>query len=406
MSALGPDQLKEVAKFGPRGKLPDKKTDAEGWNATWNRYLEWVFHPKQTMDTKVAPDRLAPFFEFCENPLTSQTYFSQSRDVGKNLLQMQIGMTDYIRDQWGSFALGWLSRGSEERSKHILRALVQLCDTFDIEGWRFFCPESTTTFLERDSGRGLLDLITTFFPPSQPDSKIQAKRDKPTLLFHPQVDRALGFDRPCPAGRDPAILGLIRNDIHYVRAEFLCRMVLHIVCDALDVVIPPVQARKLGSGRKESRELLSRFPVSVNSVDGWKKNVLDPLRAMQKKATRDWKFGDPPHKTICGKPVSLPCPNPVTHLRTFDQSMSSSEKDVYAIPPPDKGFIRSNDLVCQIMNLQDKRQEMKGLAYIYVKDGEQASFICLYPDRWTAAYFRVFRNHAFRNGDPKAVAVM
>ncbi|KAG8919962.1 hypothetical protein FRC01_001010 [Tulasnella sp. 417] len=406
MSALSSDDLKEVAKFGPRGKLPDRKTDAQGW------------------DTGSAPDRFVPVFEIYENPFTSQAYLAQSRGMSAVLLKMQLGITDLIRDQWGSFALGWLSLDSEERRKHVLKGLVHLCDAFDFEKSRFFCPESTNAFLERDSGRGFLDLITTFFPHSPPDSKTQAKRDQPTLLFHPQYDRAMGFDQPCPVGRDPAIWDIIRNDSQCARSDFLCRMALCIFCDVLGIELPPMEARKLGVGRKERREFYSRLPDSINSMDAFKKSVVDSLEVMQNKAvwacttyrrvpycnkecqTRDWKFGDPPHKTICGKSVSVPSPSPIVPLRTFEQAISSSGKDVYAVPPPDKGFIRSSDLVCQIVNLQDQCPKLKELAYIVMKGGEHASFICLYQDSWTAAYFRVFRNHAFRNGDPKAVAVM
>ncbi|KAG8919963.1 hypothetical protein FRC01_001011 [Tulasnella sp. 417] len=423
MNALSSDDLKEVAKFGPRGKLPDKKTDAEGWNKTWNRYLEWRYNPKQTSNTKATPDRFLPLFEIYENPLTSQTYLAQSRDMSAVLLKMQVGITDFIGDQWGSFALGWLSLDSEERRKHVLKGLVHLCDALNLERERVFCPESTNAFLERDSGRGFLDLMTTFFPP-QPDSKTQAKRDQPTLLFHPQHDRAMGFDQPCPVGRDPAIWDMIRNNNQCARSDFLCRMALYIFCNVMDIELPPIEVRKLGAGRKERREFYSRLPDSINSIDGFKKSVVDSMEEMQNKAvwgcttcrrvpycnkecqTRDWKFGDPPHKTICGKPISLPPPSPAVPLRAFEQAISSSGKDVYAIPPPDRGFIRSSDLVCQIVNLQDQCPKLKELAYIVMKGGAHASFICLYQDTWTAAYFRVFRNHAFRNGDPKAVAVM
>lgn len=280
MVALACDVLKTVAIFGPHGELPDKKTDAEGWNEAWNRYLEWRFHPNPTLNNTSAPNRLLPLFEISDNPLTRKAWLAESKALSTVLLKKQVGMTDFIRDQWGSFALGWLSLGPEERSKHVLRTLIRLCDTFDFERSRFFCPESTTAFLERDSGRGLLDLVTPFAPlPNQ-----TRKRDEPTFLFHPHYDCAMGYDQPCPVGRDPAIWDMIRNNNYCARSEFLCRMLFYIICDALGVEVPPVETRKLWAAKTEGREIYSRLPDSINAVDGFEKEVIGSLQEMQKKA--------------------------------------------------------------------------------------------------------------------------
>lgn len=56
MSALSSNELKEVAKFGPRGKLPDKKTDAEGWNAvSWAKPLAPALSNKFSQDVEPLP---------------------------------------------------------------------------------------------------------------------------------------------------------------------------------------------------------------------------------------------------------------------------------------------------------------------------------------------------------------
>lgn len=220
-------------------------------------------------------------FENYSNPSTSQSYLAQSRDTSNALLRMQVTLTDFMKDKREGFALLWLSLGSERRLKHILSALVQLCDTLDFEGLRPFCPESTNTFLERNSGRGLLDLITTFF---QSNTKTQVKRDKPILLFHPQYDTVMGFDQPCPVGRDPVVWRMIRDDFQCWRADFLCRMTFYIFCKALDVEIPPVQMYKMGVGRKEGREFYSHLPDSPNSMGGVKEKLKEHLGAMQKNA--------------------------------------------------------------------------------------------------------------------------
>ncbi|KIO34159.1 hypothetical protein M407DRAFT_223826 [Tulasnella calospora MUT 4182] len=444
-------QLKYVARFGPGGKLPDKKTDPNEWNATWNRFLEWKYDSKQSTGIKPKLDMFTPLFENYSNPSTRQSFLAQLSDNSNALLKMQVTLTGLMEDKLEGFALKWLSLGSEHRLKHILSALVDLCDTLDFEGLRPYCPESTNAFLERDSGQGLLDLITTFFVSFQSNSQPRARKDKPTLLFHPQYDAVMGFNQPCPAGRDPAVWGMIRDDFQCWRADFLCRMVIYIFGKANSLEMPQVQVYKLGMGRKENREYLSHLPDSPDSTGGYKKRLTKHMGAMQKEAawvcttcslsevnipqgtsilfcaaclalerrvpycnracqTHDWKFGIPPHKTICGKAISVPSPNPVTPLRTFSQATSFPRNNSYAIPPPDKGFIRSEALEIQIMGLQlapvgGPVVEGTDAGYVFI-NGLKTSLVSLSQDTWGPGYFKVFRNHAFRNGDHRAVAAM
>ncbi|KAG8963517.1 hypothetical protein FRC00_006076 [Tulasnella sp. 408] len=431
MVALSFDRLETVAIFAPQEKLPDKKTDPEGWNAAWNLYFEYRYRPELPSNLDLTQKRLARLFETCENPFAKQAYLTQSRDASLQVLKFQVGMADYIGNGWESFVLGWLGLGSEDRIQHILRALVRLCDTFDYEDSRLSCPESANAFLERNSGRGFLDLFSTFFPP-QPNSKTPAKREKPIILLNSEFDRAMGFDQPPPAGRDPDIWDMARNAAHLRRADFLCRMVVYTAFEATGSKIPTIRMRKVGWGRNERRKYKEDTTESLknavwvcttcgvseaNLPQGTSILFCVRCRELDRRVSycskkcqaHDWKFGNPSHKTTCGKPVFVQPPSEAVPLRTFDQTTSSSRKDVYGVPPPDKGFIRSEALVAQIVNLlnpPDNPVDPKELAYIYDRGDGKALFIHLHRKRWTSTYFRIFRNHAFRNGDPKAVAVM
>lgn len=320
MSDLRWSDLGDIATFGPHGKTPDKNTDAEGWNAvsdpqtpvpvsflstrfhkTWNRYLEWKFHPNSPSDIDHTRKRIVPFFEMCENPVIKQGYFEQSTELSTALLKLQLSIADMIGHGrlWSTFVSGWLNLDSKHRLRHILRALVQLCDSVDLEESRLLCPESTNSFLERDSGRGFLDLVTTLSLPPQSNSNIQAKRDGPTLIFNAQFDRVMGFDQSCPVGGDPVLWDLVRNDRQHARSEFLCRMIFNIVLVACGEEVPSRPVHKVGGGRKELRKFFSRLPDSVRSMHGFKEGVIDPLKARQKTAV--WAC------TACGRSeVDLP----------------------------------------------------------------------------------------------------
>lgn len=174
------------------------------------------------------------------------------RDSSIQVLKFQVGTANFIGNRWESFILGWLGLRSEDRLQHILKALIKLCEIFDFEDSRLSCPESANAFLEHDSGRGFLDLFSTFFP--QPSSKTPANRENPTVLLNPQFDRAMGFDQPPPAGRDPDIWDMARNAAHMRRADFLCRMLFYTYLDANGAEVPTIQMQKVGWGRKERRK--------------------------------------------------------------------------------------------------------------------------------------------------------
>ncbi|KAG9003646.1 hypothetical protein FRB90_011142 [Tulasnella sp. 427] len=212
--------LKDVATFGPGGKLPDKKKDVQAWNATWNKYLEWAYSASRSVKSRGNPPKWATLFEMFKNPLTSREALASAKEVSTKLWKMQAGLNEFLGTQMIAFAIEWLNMESQDRLRHIAKGLAQLCNLADYELQRLFCPESTDAFLERDSGRGLLDLITTFFPPPELNSKLQTQ-DGPILLFHHHYSEIMGFNQPCPSGQDPALWDLIRENNECFRADFI-----------------------------------------------------------------------------------------------------------------------------------------------------------------------------------------
>lgn len=249
---------------------------------TWNRYLEWTFDAGRVPDK---PRVHAQLFEVLKNPLTRQSYLAASRQGSSGLLELQNVLHEILKKHRDSLAVEWLSMGSQRRLKHILGGLVQFCQETDHELWRTLCPESTSSFLERDSGRGFLDLLTTFCPPNQPNPG----RKEPILLSHPQFSAVMGFNKPCPAGRDPTTWDLMKADNDCTRSDFLCRMLLHIIADTRGIELPQYQSRKEG-GWRARREWFSQLPSFLKD---FKKEALAAGKARWKAAA--W------HCASCGR---------------------------------------------------------------------------------------------------------
>lgn len=297
--------LESVGEFGPGRKLPDKNKDPKAWNEvrdradrnpyrqiftdsnkTWNRYLEWAFNPGRKLEPQ-AINHWSMMFEMHDNPVTRQQHLTASRDGYSALLRLQNLIHELMKKSRDAFAVEWLSKSPQRRLDHILGGLVRFCQETDHELWRMFVPESTNSFLERDCGRGFLDLLTTFSPPDQPT----LGREKPILLSHPRVNTVMHFNEPCPAGKDPAVWDLIRGDNDCTRSDFLCNMLIHTIADTRGMELPQPQLRKADTGWRARREWYSELPSSMGD---FKKEALAAGKARWKAAI--WRC------TSCGRP--------------------------------------------------------------------------------------------------------
>lgn len=145
-----------------------------------------------------------------------------------------------------------------------------------------------------------------------------------------------------------------------------------------------------GSG--EESDVLQQVGSTLLNLGSFRSHHVDTSRECQ---IKDWKYGNPPHKTICGKPYTVPGEGP----SPIPMQQSSNSND---IPPPDPGFIRSPELVNQLALLKDNPH----VTYVLTQPDPKPDHGVALQHLEGKMLFDIMKNRAIRNGDPQAVAMM
>ena len=110
----------------------------------------------------------------------------------------------------------------------------------------------------------------------------------------------------------------------------------------------------------------------------------------------DWKRGDPPHKTICGKPLA-------EAAQQLPQSQASGQEPRF--PPASPGFVRSPALLYTLKALE----ENPWIDYLLVtpshESGDHAIQVSQ-SDPKGQLFFRFCLQRAVTTGDPDSVHMM
>ncbi|KAG8897355.1 hypothetical protein FRC00_004404 [Tulasnella sp. 408] len=130
----------------------------------------------------------------------------------------------------------WLSLPPTIRQDHLLKAIVAVCTGPGAELNRTFCPELTISFLERDGGKGFLQLLLTSCPPSG------ANVVEPILVGHPVFDAIYDASdgHVCPR-RTMEEWRIADAMAKYERNMFLCTFLLNVctIVKGLGLLKPP-----------------------------------------------------------------------------------------------------------------------------------------------------------------------
>lgn len=112
--------------------------------------------------------------------------------------------------------------------------------------------------------------------------------------------------------------------------------------------------------------------------------------------TNDWRNGNSPHKTVCGKPFALPWQPESTPLKSTEQISSDH------IPQPSPEWNRPAALEEQISSLRAN----SSLSYMLMQStGNRHSIAFTDPPEVAQALIN-FRNTAFSKGDIQSVTLM
>lgn len=116
----------------------------------------------------------------------------------------------------------WLGMSSKTRGKCILRGLlISTGVVVEMEECRQWCPETTTTFLQRDGGKTFRDLLSTAVdtPCGKPPS--EDLRTESILVSLSGFDGTWHIGEPCPLGENEAAREVMQNHVSLSRNFYL-----------------------------------------------------------------------------------------------------------------------------------------------------------------------------------------
>ncbi|KAG8929349.1 hypothetical protein FRC01_004466 [Tulasnella sp. 417] len=334
------------------GIYRDKDKDPVKWNEQWEAWLRKEYGPRTTSRPR----------GFDSTAITTQSTLSKLQDDRTQLIHVPKVLARLIEE----FPINetWLSLPAERRQDHLLKAIIANCNGPGAELNRTLCPELSISFLERDEGKGFLQLLLTSCPPSG------AQLVEPILVGHTAFDAIYNDSNGHVSQRRTVEeWRILVTMAKYERNMFLCTFLLNVCMIVKGLGLPkPSKTHKgltslskrveemkrsplpdvytgslkeihkqgvriCANCRKKEEELPDgrRFMQCIRRRDLQSRKVVYCDRACQ---TNDWKNGNPPHKTVCGKPFTLPWQPESTPLK------STEDIRVDHIPQPSPKWTR------------------------------------------------------------------
>lgn len=188
----------------------------------WDKALEKKFRPLPSY-----PD-LSFLTDLADN-LLSQSVLAGLELERKQLCTLQFDLAELVYAK-EDFESRWLGMSPETRRENILQGLVLTCGAVvDMEERRAWCPETTMKYLERDHGKGFLNLLVTMCPNRAAKPQLRAE---PIFISHPVYDGIYHIGQPCPPGENQAAREIFQRQSCMTRnmflALFLWNTVLHV----------------------------------------------------------------------------------------------------------------------------------------------------------------------------------
>ncbi|KZV83034.1 hypothetical protein EXIGLDRAFT_777973, partial [Exidia glandulosa HHB12029] len=159
---------------------PHYSKDRKRWNQAWERSLKSKFALRRNYIDAILdlPGAALPM-----ELLTSSAHLVTMQSSRDELVNLERDLTSYLNNHTG-FEGAWQAAGAARREELILEGLVRSCDAVaDMEDRRVNCPESCLDFLQRDNGRGFIDLANALSDPPEPE---------PRIVPHPAYDALIG----------------------------------------------------------------------------------------------------------------------------------------------------------------------------------------------------------------------
>ncbi|KAJ6536995.1 hypothetical protein B0H19DRAFT_1182320 [Mycena capillaripes] len=368
--------------FGDSPKSPSFKKDRHGWNSAWERDLATIYGTGIEISfasRRPVPNVLADLpAQYYEMMLAEAHVMSlQSRTSQICILQRDLTRKSSKRFAEDDFEKHWTTRSSiKEREDFILAGLVRACEASpDFEEHRKWCPELTLKRLNRDSGKGFIELL----------KKLSLQDlDKVPEEFKTVLNAVYDKINGLPSNSHPGLL-MIKKSCDAQRAYLLTMVVWNILLAfygesetyGLDkpqrenreelklmknLIGGEVDVKRIINETAVNRQLAERhctfckLPASkagVATLSACQRcKAIDRLVFYCSKECQvsDWKTGQPPHKTICGKKGAI---RDAYLAPKAAESGEGSDDDDDFFGQPEPGYVRSPALLHQLKMLKE-----------------------------------------------------
>ncbi|KII91118.1 hypothetical protein PLICRDRAFT_37813 [Plicaturopsis crispa FD-325 SS-3] len=403
-------------------RRPDPARDPEGWYKFWIEELDWSFHddPEECL-VKDSEPRV----QFSQTDI-AQLRLQRIHNGGICQHITNIYVCKYTEGQ--PIEKLWAGKSVREREDILVRALRTEAAPQGLEDYWQYCPDINKEELCSGAGEGFCKMVKHFM--------VSDLNGKPSpnfpVLPHPEVWRLFGFSATDEAeAARPAHVRLYHEQVLVKRHCFLLQILVSMLCILVDIKIDRRylrQPKTHTSERKEKREndpsplpqhvykLVDDAEKQIRALtkereyvdlcehcgkqapaasgrmmccSGCKKVGRQVMYCSRECQVKDYKGGDPPHKTICSKILE-------TSVIESDPAKDSSDPftPLYTKTP-------SPDLIAQL--------------YLLRRDGPRWDYNLMQPDGRTVqrefhgAPKQVFlnaRNRAMKERDRASIAIL
>ncbi|KAJ7441093.1 hypothetical protein FB451DRAFT_1058310 [Mycena latifolia] len=341
------------------------------------------------------------------------------------ILQRDLTRKSSKRFAEDDFESHWTTRCSvKEREDFILEGLVRACQASpDFEDHRKWCPELTLKRLNYGSGQGFIDLLKKL---TLQDLDVVPSdfRTVPNVVFdkmhviddpNPHPGRVLA-KKACDSQRTylltmvvwNILLAFYRESENYglVKGQRADPEVLERL---EELVGNETVVKEVGRETAANRRLAERHCTSCG-LPAEKAGVATLAACQRCKAidrlvfycskkcqATDWKTGNPPHKTICGKAGAIA---EALLAPKAPESAADAEDDDF--PPPEPGYKRSPALLHQLKLLKENPQ----MDYVLVQPEPHPDHGVVLQDAMGGMFFKLCMTRAVCGPAPREVLMM
>ncbi|KAF5369043.1 hypothetical protein D9758_003095 [Tetrapyrgos nigripes] len=423
-----------------KSSRPSYKENRAAWNQAWEREQDALYGTDITFSLK--PGR--PVMKLLDDIPEAMIGIAMHDSLLQNLHVIQSQICTLQRDlsrkaaercAQDDFEYHWTQKcTAKEREKWILEGLVRTCEASpDLEGYRRYCPEVTIARLNRQSGKGFLDLLGKLVL-----QDIEKVPDKARTVPNPIWDAMNSVKDNSPGRRVMQRM----NDVQ--RTAFLTYFVwntlLAFYSESEEYGLIKTSTTGGSQVFKETVQQDERFSKIYNQVRKETKvnsqnahrgcntcglsaeragvprlSACTKCKAMGRDVfycskacqVKDWKTGHPPHKTICGNTFALADAVIGSNSTIPDEKgkskLNAKEDDgKRRWNEPEDGYIRSPALLHQLKLLDENHN----VDYILVRPYPQHDRGIIIPDPIGKIFFMVMLQRVVCRFAPQEVCRM